>query len=74
MKRQLLFCTDGIFPHAVGGMQKHSLLLIEQLVKYTDWEIIVIHPHKENILPSEYKIKEIAICSYNDSLRKPYDN
>ena len=61
MKRQLLFCTDGIFPHAVGGMQKHSLLLIEQLVKYTDWEIIVIHPHKENVLPSEYKIKEIAI-------------
>ncbi len=61
MKRQLLFCTDGIFPHTVGGMQKHSLLLLEQLVKYTNWEIIVIHPHKENVLPSEYKIKEIAI-------------
>lgn len=42
-------------------MQKHSLLLLEQLVKYTNWEIIVIHPHKENVLPSEYKIKEIAI-------------
>lgn len=61
MKRQLLFCTDGIFPHAVGGMQKHSLLLIEQLVKYSEWEIIVIHPHKENVLPSNYNIKEISI-------------
>ncbi len=61
MKRQLLFCTDGIFPHAVGGMQKHSLLLIEQLVKYTDWEIIVIHPHKENVLDPKWNVKEISI-------------
>ena len=61
MKRQLLFCTDGIFPHAVGGMQKHSLLLIEQLVKYTDWEIIVVHPHKENVLDPKWNIKEISI-------------
>ena len=61
MKRQLLFCTDGIFPHAVGGMQKHSLLLIEQLVKYADWEIIVIHPHKENVLDPKWNVKEISI-------------
>ncbi len=61
MKRQLLFCTDGIFPHAVGGMQKHSLLLIEQLSKYSDWEIIVIHPHKQKVLAPEWNIKEIAI-------------
>ena len=61
MKRQLLFCTDGIFPHAVGGMQKHSLLLIEQLAKYSDWEIIVIHPHSQNILDPTWNIKEIAI-------------
>ena len=61
MKRQLLFCTDGIFPHTVGGMQKHSLLLIEQLAKYGNWEIIVIHPHKEKVLAPEWNIKEIAI-------------
>jgi len=61
VKRQLLFCTDGIFPHTVGGMQKHSLLLIEQLAKYSNWEIIVIHPHKEKVLAPEWNIKEIAI-------------
>ena len=61
MKKQLLFCTDGIFPHAVGGMQKHSLLLIEQLVKYTDWEIIVIHPHAQNVLTEKRSVKEISI-------------
>ncbi|MFM7016570.1 MAG: glycosyltransferase family 4 protein [Bacteroidota bacterium] len=61
MKRQVLFCTDGIFPHAVGGMQKHSLLLIEQLAKYSNWEIIVIHPHKEKVLSSLLNIKEIAV-------------
>jgi hypothetical protein len=61
VKRQLLFCTDGIFPHAVGGMQKHSLLLIEQLAKYSEWEIIVIHPHSQNVLDPKWNIKEIAI-------------
>jgi len=61
VKRQLLFCTDGIFPHAVGGMQKHSLLLIEQLVKFSEWEIIVVHPHNKNVMDPSWKVKEIAI-------------
>lgn len=61
MKRQLLFCTDGIFPHTVGGMQKHSFLLIEQLAKYGEWEIIVVHPHNKNVLDPSWNVKEIAI-------------
>ena len=29
----VIFCTDGIFPHTVGGMQRHSRLLVEALVR-----------------------------------------
>lgn len=45
-KTEILFCTDGIFPHAVGGMQRHSRLLIEQLAAMPDISIKVIHPHQ----------------------------
>ena len=45
-KLQVLFCTDGIFPHAVGGMQRHSLLLAEQLASNNDIDLIVVHPHE----------------------------
>jgi len=44
-KIKLLFCTDGIFPHAVGGMQRHSRLLVEALSAYPELEITVLHPH-----------------------------
>ena len=29
----VIFCTDGIFPHTVGGMQRHSRLLVEALAR-----------------------------------------
>jgi len=44
-KTEVLFCTDGIFPHAVGGMQRHSRLLVEQLAAMEDIDLKVIHPH-----------------------------
>lgn len=42
---KVVFCTDGIFPHAVGGMQRHSKLLIEELARQDAIELVVIHPH-----------------------------
>ena len=42
---KLVFCTDGIFPDTVGGMQKHSKLLIEAIAKMNVIDLIVIHPH-----------------------------
>lgn len=61
MRKQLLFITDGIFPHAVGGMQRHSALLIESLAKSSTLEIIVVHPHQQQVFPSELGIKEISL-------------
>ena len=43
---KIIFCTDGIFPIAVGGMQRHSRLLVEALSVFEDLQIIVVHPHK----------------------------
>lgn len=59
---KLFFCTDGIFPHAVGGMQRHSLLLINELAKYNDLEIFVIHPHADvQVFKDQTSIKEVII-------------
>ncbi|MEO5570497.1 MAG: glycosyltransferase family 4 protein [Bacteroidia bacterium] len=61
-KIQLIFVTDGIFPHAIGGMQRHSRLLIEELAKITELELIVIHPHDNiKIFDDASCIKEISI-------------
>lgn len=42
---KVLFCTDGIFPHMVGGMQRHSRLLVEALARTGEVELVVLHPH-----------------------------
>jgi glycosyltransferase involved in cell wall biosynthesis len=61
VRKQLLFITDGIFPHAVGGMQRHSALLIEKLAKTNALEIMVVHPHNQQVFSSELGIKEISL-------------
>lgn len=45
-KQKVIFVTDGIFPYSVGGMQRHSRLLIEALAKTGECELLVIHPHE----------------------------
>jgi len=61
---KLFFCTDGIFPHAVGGMQRHSLLLISELAAYPDIDITVIHPHGGvQIFDDKLGIKELCIAT-----------
>lgn len=58
---RLVFCTDGIFPHKVGGIQRHSRLLIEHLADYQDLEIAVIHPHEENTFDRFENITELRV-------------
>lgn len=60
-KIQLLFVTDGIFPHAIGGMQRHSALLIEALAKTGEADIIVVHPHEQKVFSDHEHIQEIPI-------------
>jgi glycosyltransferase involved in cell wall biosynthesis len=60
-KLKVFFCTDGIFPHNVGGMQRHSRLLIVHLAKSGQLKLVVIHPHKENVFSPDLGIEEISI-------------
>lgn len=57
----LVFCTDGIFPHAIGGMQRHSRLLIEALSKYPNIKMVVIHPHLGEKIFNAANIEEKTI-------------
>lgn len=56
----LAFCTDGLYPFALGGMQKHARLLIDQLAKNSDLKIIVLHPHSEKIF-AQQNVSEVHI-------------
>ncbi len=60
-RKQLLFITDGIFPHAIGGMQRHSACLITELARSGELEIIVVHPHEQTVFDSSLQIHEIKI-------------
>lgn len=84
---KLIFCTDGIFPLAVGGMQRHSRLLIESLSLYKELELHVIHPHKgsrifkslPSIIENDIEFKQtghyISDCyEYSKSVYKYIEN
>lgn len=60
----VIFCTDGIYPHAVGGMQRHSRLLVEELVNQ-GVNLIVIHPHPEAVFAKHPLLKEITVEGIN---------
>lgn len=65
-KLKLAFCTDGIYPHATGGMQKHSRLLVEELARMPDLDITVIHPHPTGIFPN-HSVHEISIKGIDEN-------
>lgn len=61
-KLKVLFCTDGIFPHMVGGMQRHSRLLVEALARTGEVELVVVHPHPGiQVFEGLHHITEIAL-------------
>lgn len=57
---KIVICTDGIFPHAVGGMQRHSAKLIEWLCRYP-MQLVVLHPHPQKLFQGNEKVTEIQI-------------
>jgi len=60
-RTQVVFITDGIFPHAVGGMQRHSALLLEALAKTGKVDLVVVHPHNLQVFDSALGIQEVRI-------------
>ncbi|MEZ5068722.1 MAG: hypothetical protein R2847_09625 [Bacteroidia bacterium] len=56
---QVVFCTDGVYPQLVGGIQKHTRLLVEELARTNELDIVVIHQHHEaNVFDPSLKITE----------------
>lgn len=60
-KTPVIFVTDGIFPHSIGGMQRHSRLLIEALAETEEVDLTVIHPHDTNVFGNSPNIGEVSI-------------
>ena len=58
---RIAFCTDGVFPHTVGGMQRHSRLLVEELARRPDVELDVIHPHVERVFEGSPGVNELRV-------------
>ena len=57
----VVLCTDGVFPHAMGGMQRHSRLLAEHLAKREGMRLTVMHPHGTNVFDPSFGIEEVRI-------------
>lgn len=75
-KLKVIFCTDGVFPHLVGGIQRHTRLLVEQLAQNNNTDLIVIHTHKGIKVFDNPNIKEFSISPLPGKkhyLREKYD-
>lgn len=67
-KPLVILCTDGIFPHAVGGMQRHSRLLAEYLARRQNIILMVLHPHNERVFDPALGIEEHTLAPIDESL------
>jgi len=57
----IALCTDGVFPHALGGMQRHSRLLAEHLVRTGEVQLTVLHPHAVPLFDPALGITEVHV-------------
>lgn len=57
----IALCTDGVFPQAMGGMQRHSRLLAEHLVRIDGVRLTVLHPHDHGIFNPALGIAEVPL-------------
>jgi glycosyltransferase involved in cell wall biosynthesis len=57
----IALCTDGVFPLATGGMQRHSRLLAEHLAAIEGVTITVFHPHPPGQFASSSGIREVHV-------------
>jgi glycosyltransferase involved in cell wall biosynthesis len=58
----IVLCTDGVFPQAMGGMQRHSRLLAEHLARSGAVRLTVIHPHAGQVFDPALGIDEVPIA------------
>jgi glycosyltransferase involved in cell wall biosynthesis len=66
-KPLVILCTDGIFPHAVGGMQRHSRLLAEHLARRGNVRLWVLHPHAMKVFNPSLGIEEYSLMPMDEN-------
>lgn len=62
---RVALCTDGVYPQAMGGMQRHSRLLAEHLARSGQVSLSVVHPHHKGIFDSALGIDEVVVTPIN---------
>lgn len=63
----IALCTDGVYPQAMGGMQRHSRLLAEHLARSGTVRLTVIHPHPVGIFDPALGIREVHVPDIDKS-------
>lgn len=58
----IALCTDGVFPQAMGGMQRHSRLLAEHLAATGKVKLTVLHPHGPGLFDPALGIHEVGVA------------
>ena len=64
---KVALCTDGVYPQAMGGMQRHSRLLAEHLARSGKVELTVLHPHPVGIFDKSLGIREVHVPDIDKS-------
>ena len=64
---RVVLCTDGVYPQAMGGMQRHSRLLAEHLARSGKVELTVLHPHASDIFDKSLGIREVHVPDIDKS-------
>jgi glycosyltransferase involved in cell wall biosynthesis len=63
---EVALCTDGVYPDAMGGMQRHSRLLAEHLARTGAVKLTVIHPHSQGIFDDSLGLIERTVEPINE--------
>lgn len=58
----VVICTDGVFPQAMGGMQRHTRLLAEHLARTGKVKLTVVHPHGTDVFDPALGIEEVHVA------------
>jgi len=64
---KVVLCTDGVYPQAMGGMQRHSRLMAEHLARSGKVELTVLHPHASDIFDKSLGIREVHVPDIDKS-------
>ncbi|MBK9289885.1 MAG: glycosyltransferase family 4 protein [Flavobacteriales bacterium] len=64
---RVALCTDGVYPLAMGGMQRHSRLLAEHLARSGEIDLTVLHPHQGRIFDASLGITEVHVPDIDKS-------